>query len=590
MKSRYTLLVHVLNDYLDHGLGVSQLDIKRASSHVDDHHWNEVLLPSLDDALLRGLSTGTYSPVAGFSKQRGTQLPRFLHGLWTKVFSLDGSLLIDPDISSIRAIRQISNLHKKIFEVCNDEIVTRSIESFISTDRALCTTVELDDILPHVFSKLFGPMLSRIYHCDRVGKHGPGAVAEKLDSINRWDFPNVRSSLLDRYGEDFFYASYSEYLNRYPSTRDEYGRLVAVPKTASKPRLISIEPAAHQYAQQGLMSILYRELSRYPVTNILDQSRNQELARIGSIDGALATIDLSEASDRVSMRLVRHIFKNHSWFLDELEDLRTKAVYVAEGRLVPLNKFASMGSALTFPIQVMVFTTIICAAMYGHSAKESLLSMPDMGVYGDDIIVPSTCAHTVMQLLERSGLVVNQSKSFSTGLFRESCGADYYAGHNIRPVYVRKHIPTSRHHVSQLISISETAWFLHDASLWRSAQYLTDIITNILGDCKGIRPVRKYGDEPGSLGIGFISTPYGNYPKRRWNKSLQRSEWLMPSPRAKRKAVRATNRAMLAAALTAVKGSYTDLRSGVPESDPRALTHDGRPVGAFITHRWTSIS
>jgi hypothetical protein len=61
-----------------------------------------------------------------------------------------------------------------------------------------------------------------------------------------------------------------------------------------------------------------------------------------------------------------------------------------------------------------------------------------VSVYGDDIIVPTEMSASVMEDLESFGLRVNQNKSYNTGLFRESCGGDFYAGVCVTPVYVRK--------------------------------------------------------------------------------------------------------------------------------------------------------
>lgn len=431
MKSQYELLSVYLAECQVLGLGVSSRDIVEVAKRIEgDSTFPEILLPTLDAALLGGLSTGRLEPIPGFKPKRGGALPEFLYGIWSRIFHADATLLSDPDHQAIRTLRQISRLYAKVFEVCSDDKVEAAYKGFVETDRALSAVGDLPSDLPTIFSRLFGPLLSRLYYSSRVGRHGPGATAERLDSVGRWDFSHVEPRLIERYGEDFFYASRSEYLTRYPLPDEQYGRVVPVPKNRTKPRLISIEPSAHQYAQQALMSRLYGELSTYPVTNIRDQSRNGGLAKEGSLSGDLATLDLSEASDRLSMRLLKHTLANHKWFADELEDLRTRGVMVPGYGLVPLNKYASMGSALTFPIQVMVFTSIAVLGLVDSGVialsdvGPKTLRRADLGVYGDDIIVPTDSALIVIERLEQCGLVVNRSKSFYSGLFRESCGSD----------------------------------------------------------------------------------------------------------------------------------------------------------------------
>jgi hypothetical protein len=80
------------------------------------------------------------------------------------------------------------------------------------------------------------------------------------------------------------------------------------------------------------------------------------MAKEGSVSGEIATIDLSDASDRVSLALVEELFGFNPGFLRFLKLSRSPFAQLPGGELVLLNKFASMGSALTFPVEAMVFT------------------------------------------------------------------------------------------------------------------------------------------------------------------------------------------------------------------------------------------
>jgi len=57
-------------------------------------------------------------------------------------------------------------------------------------------------------------------------------------------------------------------------------------------------------------------------------------------------------------------------------------------------------------------------------------------VFGDDLIVPKDCAGSVVDALHAFGLKVNPAKTFLTGNFRESCGVDAYAGHDVTTISV----------------------------------------------------------------------------------------------------------------------------------------------------------
>jgi len=145
---------------------------------------------------------------------------------------------------------------------------------------------------------------------------------------------------------------------------------------------------------------------------------------------------------------------------------RTSIVETGSGR-VRLNKFAPMGSALCFPIQSILFSSIVLLAYlkhyYGarpsdnpskdwpmlhcidrfiksmHNKPEELLSeylCPR--VYGDDIISDYRITDHVLILLEQCGLRVNSEKSFIGGTpFRESCGIFAYNGEDVTPYLFR---------------------------------------------------------------------------------------------------------------------------------------------------------
>lgn len=104
-------------------------------------------------------------------------------------------------------------------------------------------------------------------------------------------------------------------------------RLIAVPKTATKPRLIAAEPTCMQYMQQAIQKSLVGQLTLGHTTSWLvgfaDQIPNQEMARVGSEDGSLATLDLSNASDSVANWLIEDLFGNFPIFLEAIQACRS---------------------------------------------------------------------------------------------------------------------------------------------------------------------------------------------------------------------------------------------------------------------------
>lgn len=204
------------------------------------------------------------------------------------------------------------------------------------------------------------------------------------------------------------------------------GKLVFVPKNAKTDRPVVVEPSLNTMFQAGIGDYIAERLRSRGI-DIRDQSRNQRLAREGSITGSLATLDLSSASDTISKGLVLDLLPI-DW-VDFLSGFRTGKI-VFQGVCLQQEKFSSMGNGFTFPLETLIFYALACACV--EESDQHLVS-----VYGDDIIVPSYAYASLCDLLRVVGFVPNPAKSFSSGPFRESCGHDYIRGINIRPCFVK---------------------------------------------------------------------------------------------------------------------------------------------------------
>jgi len=224
-----------------------------------------------------------------------------------------------------------------------------------------------------------------------------------------------------------------------------------------------------------------------------DQSLNRHRAFLGStVKGGIATIDLSEASDRVSLGLVQEIFESRCPVLYEhLMAVRTNRAKLRDGTIVTLRKYASMGSAVTFPVESIVFAIIAISAValdytVSGTARNYLdalkLAIDEVSTYGDDIVIPKGSFTSVCNTLELLGLKVNSKKSFAQGLFRESCGGDYYAGVDVTPAYCR-HTPPSRHSDSEsLTSFVSLSNQLFSKGCWKAAETVREMVETILGE------------------------------------------------------------------------------------------------------------
>lgn len=209
------------------------------------------------------------------------------------------------------------------------------------------------------------------------------------------------------------------------------GAVSLVRKNFKTDRTTETQPTLNGMLQLAIGDFMAKRLRRVPGLDLRDQSLNQRLARIGSLTGELATLDLKSASNLIAVRLVRSLLPEN-WF-SMLKAARVGITKVPGVGEVELEMFSGMGNGFTFPLQSLIFWSLARA-----SATVLGIRNPLMSVYGDDIIVETPVVPLLVRALEGSGLIVNKEKSFVTGPFRESCGADFLAGIDVRPVYVKK--------------------------------------------------------------------------------------------------------------------------------------------------------
>lgn len=498
-----------------------------------------ITLPMLSDALEKGLEHGTFTCPTNFS--RHGRLPRLLGGFFKRVFDKDGRLLPDSCPYSVFWIRQICRFFKKPKISCSPSRNLKAIKHFLEVEgelRRMTPSVERkDDVLDKVAGILWSQVLPEPDYLDFVCHHGPGVTADRYHAnaryrIRKWNhrseltfpsdlhcYPNYGAAAVGSQGE----GSASEGGLEYLTLRDELPvRVVFVPKTLTTPRVIAIEPSHVQYMQQSIKDYLYVILENHWLTRksirFTDQRPNQLLAYRGSVDKRIATLDLKDASDRVHLHLVQRIFKT-SGILPWLEDSRSLHATLPNGSNIVLTKFASMGSALCFPVEAMVFYTLVLSAMHQldgrrPSSRSIRRYSEQISIYGDDIIVPVEYTDVVVRYLESYALKVNVSKSFSKGNFRESCGADYYKGIPVNPVYARTVPHDNLQHwgAEEVMSWNATADLFYMRGLWNTAQTIRTLLSRV---------VRRTIPKTRKLGSGLAHFSYLFTTDLFWNKELQ---------------------------------------------------------------------
>jgi len=536
MKSLMCLLREVLADAGTWCRVSTTLDCKTVERRVEEEGlpFLGITLPTFGKDLEKGLDQGYVDRqlFSGFARSKGSgELPVFLQGFLGLIFDpTSGRLLDEPSVLAIQAVRQITLMWAKMYVAPEDLPEGRArrmmhrreaeaIRKYVQCEQEVreYDTLRTEQNIAQferVGMLLWADVLQQvdedIYYGRLVPKHGPGATADRLVGNHKYEQAEWTSRL------EAVLPSL-EHLLPSPSYRKELDRVdylepgaerpvkvITVPKTLKTPRIIAVEPACMQYTQQAILESLVGHLEGLdnPIRWLIgfqDQEPNRRMALEGSLYGDLATLDLSEASDRVSNQLVRSLVARFPNVGQGLDATRSRKADVPGVGVVRLAKFASMGSALCFPIEAMVFATIICCgiedALNRQLTKRDLYGLRRrVRVYGDDIIVPADYAVTVVGKLEAFGLQVNTNKSFWTGKFRESCGREYYEGHDVSIVKVRSMLPSRRSDTPELLSTVSLRNQLYKAGYWKSCAFIDALIRDLR------IPFPRVGEESPVLG------------------------------------------------------------------------------------------
>jgi len=271
---------------------------------------------------------------------------------------------------------------------------------------------------------------------------GPGAstLIKRRDASAAVKFQNETGITRDLYSliptelMENMYPLWTQHLKegaKYPNFQIG-NKVITVPKDAKTNRVIAVEPGINLWFQKALGDMIGLRLRRVGI-DLRYQSRNQALAKASSKSGLLATVDLSSASDSISKSVVEALLPP-SWF--SLLDSSRSHFGALKDRTVLWEKFSSMGNGFTFQLESLIFYAI------AKSCTEYIGSDHAVSAYGDDVILPTSAFSLFSEMMTFYGFRVNMKKSHFHGLFRESCGAHYYSGIDVKPVYLKDTLST----------------------------------------------------------------------------------------------------------------------------------------------------
>lgn len=360
---------------------------------------------------------------------------------------------MEMDVATFKATYQIQSVLKRYrFETdtySDLELEKKAIDSFLTTQDRVAA-VDLDK-LPCIWQLVLDRAAAYVAHvlgpyddeqhrslCRFGKKASVGIPAREACEAARWELPLTGSQKQITWFDSEM--SKVDSVQKYWAKQQECDpsrslyrvidslALTLVPKTFKSLRAIMPNTTIGTYMSYGLGEMIRLRLKRkgYDIKTL--QERHKVLARQASVDGLLTTADLSSASDSITIALVRRLFPP-DWF-EILNESRIGQVRLPSGYTMYSQTFCTMGIGYTFPLQTLVFLSLLKAiqsTMVGRQDSRTI------SVYGDDMIYPSAMHPYVCNAFEKFGFVLNVEKTFSDGHFRESCGGDYFRGVDVRP-------------------------------------------------------------------------------------------------------------------------------------------------------------
>lgn len=367
---------------------VDIIDLSKVSLDAPDEISNEWVLiegPKLDKQILAYIEHGGDEP----------PIPEWLKPLWDKFRSEMNGVVLGY-------IRQLLLFcYKAEYEPTNEQL-KEAQASFEETEECIGTwDAFFSERIPspvhstarQIVTSLIRETVRRGKFKDIIPSHGPGAVFPPRKPWVKSKFLTLYSSIQQYYPYDQFFCGLPSYWTE-TMVEEKSGSLleadeivaclVAVPKDSRGPRLICVHPSESIWIQQGLRLVLEAAISSHPLLrdkiNFTDQTVNGKLALSSSVSRELVTLDLKEASDRLSSKLIRYLFGEtaYAW----LSCCRADKVQLLDGRVISLRKWAPMGNALTFPVQSLVFWALVHASILSRYG----INCTEIYVFGDDIL------------------------------------------------------------------------------------------------------------------------------------------------------------------------------------------------------------
>lgn len=382
-----------------------------------------------DQIVLKEIDHKSYNSVESFRDDY--QAVRFL----SKAKFL--KLSVDPKLVAI----QKYNDCEKLNAITNRAFVNRTAQCFKNNELATCL---------HGMTRKIHSILGSTPSAEEFIKNtawGPGStlsVKKDTSSNTKYRFENGITSDLFAFMKPWFSAATPLYASYLRFNDEDHNMLIQdsntltfAPKNAKTHRAILIQPGFNLFFQKSLGSSIRTRLKQRAHIDLRSKAQEHLLiCRQSSRDGKRVSVDFSSASDTICTELIREV-SPHDWFcLLDVARCKTRLPIKGESfRYITEEKFSAMGNGFTFELESLIFFAAACAVTEYLGLDER-----EVSIFGDDVFINKEAYPLFIQFCESLGFTVNKQKTCSDGWFRESCGSYFYAGCDVKPLYLKDRI------------------------------------------------------------------------------------------------------------------------------------------------------
>lgn len=418
----------------------------------------KVALSSIPD--FRRQSWPTYSgPVSPYLFKANRQIELFL-----KRYRFENDLHSDAELKSL-TLKSFLDTQRRVSvplrTTCSTLLVLQEARKNI---KRILGEYSVDEVADHVrfgSRACYGVPFHRAYLHEKMDASLPSSRAH-----SKWFVEHLHS---DSILSDAFKNKEKLFLTDCASLA-----LSLVPKSFKSLRIVKPQTVLGNFYTNGLGSVLQDRLLKEGLDIRRLQAKHGRIVKKQSKSGYLATADLSAASDSITYELLGRLLPR-PWLRAVM--LGTARYVNIEHQRVRLSSIATMGDGHTFPLQTLIFYSLLKAI------RDLKKTSGTISVYGDDLIYPASLHHIVVRIFSNLHFIINEDKTYADrcreGVFRESCGSDYYRGCDVRPF-----CPEGGHHrlygnklrifIYKLINGLRRRW--DDCEISRTLKYLYDIL------------------------------------------------------------------------------------------------------------------